>query len=76
MNIGIQIGDGSFGIVRKGEWNRSDGLLLPVAIKILKEDVVQQQAVYDDFVREVEAMHSLQHPCLIRFKFVHFSICY
>ena len=41
-------------------------MTIPVAVKVLKEDLVQQQAVYDDFVREVEAMHSLQHPCLIR----------
>lgn len=41
-------------------------MVIPVAVKVLKEDVVQQQAVYDDFVREVEAMHSLQHACLIR----------
>lgn len=73
MKIGIQLGDGSFGIVYKGEWNRSDGAPLPVAVKILKEDLVQQQAVYDDFVREVEAMQSLQHECLIRFVFPNLS---
>lgn len=66
LKIGIQLGDGSFGVVYKGEWNRADGASLPVAVKILKEDLVQQQAVYDDFVREVEAMQSLQHECLIR----------
>lgn len=54
--------------MHKGEWNRSDGVTIPVAVKVLKEDLVQHQAVYDDFVREVEAMHSLQHPCLIRYK--------
>ncbi len=67
LKIGTQLGDGSFGIVHKGEWNRSDGVIIPVAVKVLKEDLVQHQAVYDDFVREVEAMHSLQHPCLIRY---------
>ncbi|KAK4018367.1 hypothetical protein OUZ56_000428 [Daphnia magna] len=66
LKIGTQLGDGSFGIVHKGEWNRADGVTIPVAVKVLKEDLVQHQAVYDDFVREVEAMHSLQHPCLIR----------
>lgn len=67
LKIGQQLGDGSYGIVHKGEWNRSDGVVIPVAVKVLKEDFIQQQAVYDDFVREVEAMHSLQHSCLIRY---------
>lgn len=66
MKISIQLGDGSFGIVYKGEWNRPDGSSLPVAVKVLKEDLVQQQAVYEDFVREVEAMQSLRDECLIR----------
>lgn len=62
----MQLGDGSFGIVHKGEWTRPDGTVAAVAVKVLKEDMIQQQAVYEDFVREVEAMHSLQHNCLIR----------
>ncbi len=53
-------------MVHKGEWVRPDGTSINVAVKVLKEDKIQQQAVYDDFVREVEAMHSLQHSCLIR----------
>jgi len=66
LKLGAQLGDGSFGIVHKGEWKRPDGSTVTVAVKVLKEDMIQQQAVYEDFVREVEAMHSLQHHCLIR----------
>lgn len=67
LKLGAQLGDGSFGIVHKGEWTRLDGSTVAVAVKVLKEDVIQKQGVYQDFVREVEAMHSLQHPCMIRY---------
>lgn len=66
LKIGTQLGDGSFGIVYQGVWNRMNRSTLDVAVKVLKEDMIQQQGIYEDFVREVEAMHSLQHPCLIR----------
>ena len=39
---------------------------MAVAVKVLKSDVIKKQEIYEDFVREVEAMHSLQHPSLIR----------
>ena len=40
---------------------------MAVAVKVLKSDVIKKQEIYEDFVREVEAMHSLQHPSLIRY---------
>jgi activated CDC42 kinase 1 len=67
LKIEAQLGDGSFGIVHKGEWNRPSGLVVAVAVKVLKSDVIKKQEIYEDFVREVEAMHSLQHPSLIRY---------
>lgn len=39
---------------------------VPVAVKVLKADAFSQPGVYDDFRREVEAMHSLKHPNLIK----------
>ncbi|XP_031757306.1 activated CDC42 kinase 1 isoform X4 [Xenopus tropicalis] len=61
-----KLGDGSFGVVRRGEWNTPNGKLFNVAVKCLKTDVLTQPDVLDDFIREVNAMHSLDHINLIR----------
>uniref|UniRef100_A0A8C8RX46 Activated CDC42 kinase 1 n=1 Tax=Pelusios castaneus TaxID=367368 RepID=A0A8C8RX46_9SAUR len=61
-----KLGDGSFGVVRRGEWGAPTGKTLSVAVKCLKTDVLSQPEALDDFVREVNAMHSLDHPNLIR----------
>lgn len=61
-----KIGDGSFGIVRKGEWTTPSGTVMPVAVKILKMNMLTEPAVFEDFVKEVNAMHLLDHPNLIR----------
>lgn len=37
-----------------------------MAVKCLKTDVLSQPEVLDDFIREVNAMHSLDHKNLIR----------
>lgn len=39
---------------------------LTVAVKCLKTDVLSQPEALDDFIREVNAMHSLDHCNLIR----------
>ncbi|XP_068629380.1 activated Cdc42 kinase Ack isoform X1 [Battus philenor] len=63
-----ELGNGSFGVVKRGEWRLSDqsSQMVPVAVKVLKADAFSQPGVYDDFRREVEAMHSLKHPNLIK----------
>ncbi|XP_067417186.1 activated CDC42 kinase 1 isoform X2 [Emydura macquarii macquarii] len=61
-----KLGDGSFGVVRRGEWEAPTGKTLSVAVKCLKTDVLSQPEALDDFIREVNAMHSLDHPNLIR----------
>ncbi|XP_066458471.1 activated CDC42 kinase 1 isoform X2 [Eleutherodactylus coqui] len=61
-----KLGDGSFGVVRRGEWNTPTGKLFSVAVKCLKTDVLAQPDALDDFIREVNAMHSLDHVNLIR----------
>lgn len=55
-------------MVKRGEWRIPDqpNKALAVAVKVLKADAFSQPGVYDDFRREVEAMHSLKHPNLIR----------
>ncbi|XP_066995527.2 activated Cdc42 kinase Ack isoform X2 [Anabrus simplex] len=61
-----KLGDGSFGVVRRGEWTTPTGRIRPVAVKVLKEDALSQPGVFEDFVKEVQAMHQLNHPNLIR----------
>ncbi len=39
---------------------------LPVAVKILKNDALNMPAAFEDFVKEVNSMHTLDHPHLIR----------
>ncbi|RXN35994.1 activated CDC42 kinase 1-like isoform X2 [Labeo rohita] len=60
-----KLGDGSFGVVKRGEWFTPNGKL-NVAVKCLKTDVLNQPDALDDFIREVNAMHSLDHQNLIR----------
>ncbi|XP_060690676.1 tyrosine kinase, non-receptor, 2b isoform X4 [Hemiscyllium ocellatum] len=61
-----KLGDGSFGVVRRGEWQSPSGKIINVAVKCLKTDVLNQPEALDDFIREVNAMHSLDHLNLIR----------
>ncbi|KAG7457093.1 hypothetical protein MATL_G00242950 [Megalops atlanticus] len=61
-----KLGDGSFGVVKRGEWFTPAGKVLNVAVKCLKTDVLNQPDALDDFIREVNAMHSLDHQNLIR----------
>ncbi|XP_045558603.1 activated CDC42 kinase 1 isoform X1 [Salmo salar] len=61
-----RLGDGTFGVVRRGEWTGTTGQMLSVAVKCLKTDSVLDTEGLDDFIREVNAMHSLNHQNLIR----------
>ncbi|KAG1683039.1 Activated CDC42 kinase 1 [Nymphon striatum] len=61
-----KLGDGSFGVVMMGEWKTPVGKTLQVAVKILKQNVLSQPGTFDDFMKEVNAMHQLEHPNLIQ----------
>ena len=61
-----KLGDGSFGVVCRGEWSTPAGGILPVAAKILKKDTLAQPGAFEDFVKECTAMHALDHENLIR----------
>lgn len=37
-----------------------------VAVKVLRADALSQPGAFEDFVKEVNAMHSLNHPNLIQ----------
>ncbi|KAM9337154.1 activated CDC42 kinase 1 [Symphorus nematophorus] len=60
-----RLGDGTFGVVRRGEWTGHNSRVLSVAVKCLKASVLDSDGL-DDFIREVNAMHSLSHQNLIR----------
>ncbi|XP_023178732.2 uncharacterized protein LOC111604767 isoform X1 [Drosophila hydei] len=67
ITLGLKLGDGSFGVVRRGEWSASPaGKVLQVAVKVLKSDNLTQPGIIDDFFREVQAMHALDHSNLVR----------
>lgn len=66
ISLGIKLGDGSFGVVKRGEWTSPTGKLIPVAVKVLKADALNQPGVFEDFIKEVQAMHCLNHQNLIR----------
>ncbi|KAG5345972.1 ACK1 kinase, partial [Acromyrmex heyeri] len=66
VTLSVKLGDGSFGVVRRGEWTSPSGRTLPVAVKVLKADALTQPNVIEDFISEVQAMHTLDHHNLIR----------
>ncbi|KAF5269698.1 hypothetical protein FQA39_LY08621 [Lamprigera yunnana] len=66
VTLSIKLGDGSFGVVRRGEWTSPHGRTIAVAVKVLKADALSQPGVFEDFIKEVQAMHTLGHPNLIR----------
>ncbi|XP_019887576.1 uncharacterized protein LOC105280462 isoform X3 [Ooceraea biroi] len=66
VTLSVKLGDGSFGVVKRGEWTSPSGRTLPVAVKVLKADALTQPSVIEDFVSEVQAMHTLDHHNLIR----------
>lgn len=66
LSLFEKLGDGSFGVVRRGEWGAPTGKVIDVAVKCLKSDVLTQPDALDDFICEVNAMHSLDHMNLIR----------
>ncbi|KAF6209691.1 hypothetical protein GE061_015440 [Apolygus lucorum] len=66
IELGHKLGDGSFGVVRKGDWTTPSGRTKSVAVKVLKQDAMTQPGMFEDFIREVQAMHLLDHPQIIR----------
>lgn len=74
VTLSIKLGDGSFGVVRRGEWTSPNGRTLPVAVKVLKADALTQPSVFEDFVSEVQAMHTLDHHNLIRWVQVYWCL--
>ncbi|XP_059832304.1 activated CDC42 kinase 1-like [Hypanus sabinus] len=59
------LGNGSFGVVRRGEWRLPNGRVLNVAVKCLRPDITSETEATADFLQEVNAMYALNHPHLI-----------
>lgn len=64
--LGVKLGDGSFGVVRRGDWQAPNNRVVSVAVKVLKADNITQPGIIEDFFKEVQAMHALDHPNLVR----------
>jgi hypothetical protein len=67
LNSEGKIGDGSFGDVYKAKWQGSD-----VAVKVLKEGIVDLPEFMGDFIREAATWSKLTHPNITQF----FGICW
>lgn len=59
-----KIGDGSFGVVMRAQWSQLNKSVIHVAVKVLKQEVLLR--ALEDFAKEVNAMHQLKHPNLIK----------
>lgn len=59
-----KLGDGSFGVVKRAQWTTPSSGVKYVAVKILKQDVIVR--ALEDFAKEVNSMHHLKHPNLIK----------
>lgn len=59
-----KIGDGSFGVVQRAQWTQANKNVKYVAVKILKQEVILR--ALEDFAKEVNSMHQLKHPNLIK----------
>ncbi|VDN58447.1 unnamed protein product [Dracunculus medinensis] len=66
-----RLGEGSFAIVRRGVWKRSDDRKIDVAVKILRESSTE---VIRDLELEIHNMQKLQHPNLVRLYGIIFAI--
>ncbi|KAM6908938.1 non-receptor tyrosine-protein kinase TNK1 [Xenentodon cancila] len=64
--LGEKLGSGSFGVVRRGEWQTPVGKVLPVAVKSLRNSMSRQTDTLTDFLQEVTTMQSLDHSNIIR----------
>ncbi|XP_016339656.1 activated CDC42 kinase 1-like [Sinocyclocheilus anshuiensis] len=63
--FGDRLGSGSFGVVRKAEWQTPTGRVLPVAVKTLRGGASRYGEVVTEFLQEVTTMQSLDHPNII-----------
>ncbi|XP_060710738.1 activated CDC42 kinase 1-like isoform X2 [Hemiscyllium ocellatum] len=61
-----RLGNGSFGVVRRGEWRLPNGHIINVAVKCLRSDISSETDAMADFLQEVNVMYAFDHPHLIQ----------
>ncbi|KAM4037431.1 activated CDC42 kinase 1-like isoform 3-T3 [Anomaloglossus baeobatrachus] len=66
LSLFERLGDGCFGVVRRGEWRIPGGRVVNVAVKSLRTDGGADPDALLDFLQEVNSMYALDHPHLIR----------
>ncbi|XP_063806487.1 non-receptor tyrosine-protein kinase TNK1 [Pseudophryne corroboree] len=66
LSLYERLGDGCFGVVRRGEWRIPGGRIVNVAVKSLRTDASSDPDALVDFLQEVNSMYALDHPHLIR----------
>ncbi|XP_053574404.1 non-receptor tyrosine-protein kinase TNK1 isoform X2 [Bombina bombina] len=66
LSLYERLGDGCFGVVRRGEWRVPSGRSVSVAVKSLRTDTCSDPDALLDFLQEVNSMYALDHPNLIR----------
>ncbi|XP_063305900.1 non-receptor tyrosine-protein kinase TNK1-like isoform X2 [Pelobates fuscus] len=66
LSLFERLGDGCFGVVRRGEWRVPSGRTVNVAVKSLRTDAGSDPQALLDFLQEVNSMYALDHPHLIR----------
>ncbi|XP_056410836.1 non-receptor tyrosine-protein kinase TNK1-like [Hyla sarda] len=66
LSLYERLGDGCFGVVRRGEWRIPGGRVVNVAVKSLRTDAGSDPDALCDFLQEVNSMYALDHPHLIR----------
>lgn len=68
IKLGPKLGDGSFGYVTRGDWTvQPSGQTTQVAVKVLKQELMSSQPeILNDFIKEVNSMHKLNHKNLIK----------
>ncbi|GIX89198.1 tyrosine-protein kinase HTK16, partial [Caerostris extrusa] len=64
LKLGPPVGEGEFGSVLKGKWLNSSKVEVDVAIKTMRDE--HMQSCRDEFIREVEVMVGLDHPCVVK----------
>ena len=69
----VVLGQGHFGVVKRGMWTTHTREKVPVAVKFLHQPLIdassnvpEQQQAFADFINEISCMCGLNHPNLIK----------
>lgn len=58
-----RLGEGTFAVVKRAIWTRSDGQRVECAVKIMHE---MSEMAREDLQKEIATMQSLRHPNLVQ----------